>query len=122
MNPWLPKGFEHPRRVSVPPDHHLRPIRPSDVDIDYPAVMASRQRLWSIFGEPHGWPAESLTYEDDLVDLIRHEAEMDENLSFDYALLDQDESHLAERHGRSHALASLDPMSRGRNGYVCLPP
>ncbi len=95
MDPWLPRGFEHPALVSVPPDHHLRPIRPSDVDIDYPAVMGSRERLWAQFGEPHGWPQESLTYEDDLADLIRHEAEMDDNLSFNYALLDRNESYLA---------------------------
>ena len=65
------------------------------MDIDYPAVMGSRERLWSIFGEPHGWPAESLTYDDDLADLIRHEVEMVENRSFNYALLDHDESYLA---------------------------
>jgi len=94
MSPWLPDGFEHPRLVSVSPDHHLRPIRSSDVDIDYAAVMSSRERLWSLFGEPHGWPAESLTYEQDLDDLLRHEAEMAENLSFNYALLDRDENHL----------------------------
>jgi hypothetical protein len=95
MNLWLPEGFEHPGLVSVPPDHHLRPIRASDVDIDYPAVMASRERLWSLFGEPHGWPHESLTYEEDLADLVRHEAEMDDRLSFNYALLDDNESYLA---------------------------
>jgi hypothetical protein len=94
VDPWLPEGFEHPRLVPVPPDHHLRPIRSSDVDIDYPAVMGSRRRLWSLFGEPHGWPAASLTYADDLADLVRHEAEMAANLSFNYALLDHDESHL----------------------------
>jgi len=47
MDLWLPEDFEHPGLVSVPPDHHLRPIRASDVDIDYPAVMSSRERLWS---------------------------------------------------------------------------
>ena len=94
MSSWLPEGFEHPRLVSVPPDHHLRPIRSSDVDIDYPAVMSSRERLWSLFGEPHGWPAETLTYEEDRADLLRHEADMAENQSFNYALLDREESHL----------------------------
>jgi hypothetical protein len=112
MNSWLPKGFEHPQLVPVPPDHHLRPIRSSDVDIDYPAVMSSRERLWSQFGEPHGWPPESLTHEDDLADLIRHEAEMDDNLSFNYALLDHDESHLA-------GCVYIDPPERvGADGDI----
>jgi hypothetical protein len=45
---WLPEGFEHPERVELPTGHHLRPIREADVDIDYPAVMGSRERLWSM--------------------------------------------------------------------------
>ena len=91
---WLPVDFVAPPRVPVPPDHHLRPIRESDVDIDYPAVMGSRERLWTIFGEAWGWPSESLTFEKDAVDLARHEREMIENLSFNYALLNERETML----------------------------
>lgn len=94
MDPWLPAEFEHPMRKAVPPDHHLRPIRADDVALDYPAVMGSRLRLWSIFGVPHGWPSESLTYEQDRADLVRHEIEMAQNLSFNYALLNDDETEL----------------------------
>jgi RimJ/RimL family protein N-acetyltransferase len=95
MRHWLPEDFEHPRLELVPPGHHLRPIRASDVDLDFPAVMSSRERLWSLFGEPHGWPRGSLTYEEDLADLARHETEMDLHLSFNYAMFDADESYLA---------------------------
>jgi hypothetical protein len=63
--------------------------------MDYEAVMASRERLWSIFGEPHGWPSASLSHEADLADLVRHEAEMRDRLSFNYALFDDAETHLA---------------------------
>jgi hypothetical protein len=45
MTTWLPVGFEHPQLVPMPPDHHLRPIRASDVEIDYFSVMGSRERL-----------------------------------------------------------------------------
>ncbi len=93
--PWLPVDFEAPRLLLVPPDHHLRPIRESDVDIDYPAVMASRERLWTIFGAPHGWPPESLTFEEDAADLARHVTEMTQNRSFNYALLNEHETTLA---------------------------
>ena len=65
------------------------------MDIDYPAVLSSRERLWSVFGEPHGWPPASLTFEEDLADLRRHEEEMAQNLSFNYALLDRDERNLS---------------------------
>jgi hypothetical protein len=67
--------FAHPERVELPTGHHLRPIREGDIDIDYPAVMGSRPRLWTIFGEPWGWPPEGLTYEKDRAELARHERE-----------------------------------------------
>ncbi len=95
MKTWLPADFECPRLLLVPPDHHLRPIRKSDVKIDYPAVMGSRERLWTIFGDLWGWPPESLTFEEDAADLARHEMEMSENRSFNYAFLDQQEKALA---------------------------
>jgi hypothetical protein len=91
---WLPQDFEPPALCVVPPDHHLRQIRASDADIDYPAVMRSRERLWTIFGEPWGWPPESMTLEEDRADLARHEREMSENRSFNYALLGKAETRL----------------------------
>jgi hypothetical protein len=51
---WLPDHFEHPLRVDLVTGHHLRPIRADDVDIDYPAVMGSRERLWAKYGQAWG--------------------------------------------------------------------
>jgi hypothetical protein len=92
--PWLPATFAHPDRVELSTGHHLRPIREDDVGIDYPAVMGSRGRLWTIFGKPWGWPPSTMTYEEDQADLARHEREIRDHLSFNYAVLDADESHL----------------------------
>ncbi|MCI3244277.1 MULTISPECIES: GNAT family N-acetyltransferase [Streptomyces] len=90
---WLPDDFVHPVYVTVPDtDVHLRPIREADTPIDYPAVMGSRERLWQIFGPAWGWPAETMTYEEDRVDLLRHEREIAAHQSFNYALLDEDET------------------------------
>jgi hypothetical protein len=58
---WLPVGFVHPASVEVMDGYHLRPIRAADVDLDYPAVMGSQARLWSIFGEAWGWPPPTMT-------------------------------------------------------------
>lgn len=91
---WLPEDFEHPQHVDLPTGHHLRPIRESDVDIDYPAVMASRERLWAKYGEAWGWPPPDMTREADRRDLARHEAEIEAHESFNYALLDHEESTL----------------------------
>jgi hypothetical protein len=94
MSGWLPPGFVHPGRVPVAFGHHLRPIRADDVDLDMVAVMGSRERLWEIYGEAWGWPPASMTHEQDRADLQHHEDEIAAGESFNYALLDADESAL----------------------------
>jgi RimJ/RimL family protein N-acetyltransferase len=74
-------------------------------DFDYPAVMGSRERLWTIFGDPWGWPSESMTLEEDRADLARHEREMFEKRSFNYAVLDEGE-------GQLFGCVYLDPPER----------
>ena len=91
---WLPDDFEHPTVVPLPTGHHLRPIRADDVDLDMPAVMGSQKRLWSIYGEAWGWPPATMTAEQDREDLARHEEEIARHESFNYALLDADETEL----------------------------
>ena len=91
---WLPQGFRPPERVELRTGHHLRPIRESDVDIDYPAVMGSRERLWSKYGAAWGWPPKTMTVEQDREDLARHEAEIAAHETFNYAVLDAAESQL----------------------------
>jgi hypothetical protein len=91
---WLPASFAHPTHVEVGLGHHLRPIRAEDVDLDMVAVMGSRARLWSIYGDAWGWPPATMTHEQDREDLARHAAEMEAHESFNYALLDTDETAL----------------------------
>jgi hypothetical protein len=73
---WLPDGFSHPQRLDLLTGHHLRPIREADVDIDYSAVMGSRERLWAKYGAAWGWPPADMSYEADREDLARHEREI----------------------------------------------
>ena len=92
---WLPADFAHPLRVPLPGGpHHLRPIAGADTEIDYPAVMGSRERLWAIYGEAWGWPAADMTEDEDRTDLLRHEAEIAAHESFNYALFDDMETTL----------------------------
>ena len=92
--PWLPETFAAPQRAELPTDHHLRQIRADDVDIDYPAVMGSRERLWELYGDLWGWPPATMTFEEDRADLARHEAEMAVNESFNYAVFNAGEAEL----------------------------
>ena len=92
---WLPGDFTAPSRVELPStDHHLRPIHPDDTELDMVAVMGSRERLWSIYGEAWGWPTETMTAEADREDLARHADEMTRNESFNFALFDAEETAL----------------------------
>ena len=91
---WLPEGFIHPTFVEIGDLGHLRPIRESDVDLDFPAVMGSRERLWSIYGESWGWPPKTMTADQDRQDLRRHQDEQAAQESFNYALFDDDETRL----------------------------
>jgi hypothetical protein len=84
----------HPDRVELPTGHHLRPIRADDVDIDYPAVMGSRERLWAKYGETWGWPPETMSFEADREDLARHEAEAEANEAFNDAVFNAEETEL----------------------------
>ncbi len=91
---WLSEQFAHPTRVELATGHHLRPIRESDVDIDYPAVMGSRERLWAKYGDSWGWPPATMSYQADKEDLARHEAEIAAHETFNYAVLDEGETQL----------------------------
>jgi hypothetical protein len=94
VSPWLPDTFVPPEQLELRSGHHLRPIRADDVDLDYPAVMGSRDRLFEIFGPAWGWPAADMTRQEDLDELVRHANEMVTLESFNYAVFDRDETAL----------------------------
>jgi hypothetical protein len=107
---WLPGDFTHPERVELATGHHLRPIRAGDVDIDYPAVMGSRERLWAKYREAWGWPAADMTFEADREDLARHEEEIAAHITFNYAVLDDGETELL-------GCVYIDPPDEVAGGY-----
>ena len=92
--PWLPDGWEHPLRADLPTGEHLRPMGAADTGMDHPAVMGSRERLWTLYGDAWGWPPATMTEEQDREDLARHEREIAAHQSFNYALFDEDETEL----------------------------
>jgi hypothetical protein len=102
---WLPADFVHPVRVVVADGYHLRPLRLPILTLTTPLVMGSREHLWSIYGDAWGWPAATMTYQQDLEDLARHEAEIAAHESFNYALLDDAETAL-------HGCVYIDPPER----------
>jgi hypothetical protein len=91
---WLPEDFQHPLRAELATGSHLRPMGAADTEIDFPAVMGSRDRLWQIYGEAWGWPPATMTPDQDREDLAHHEREIAAHESFLYGLFDDDEAEL----------------------------
>ena len=91
---WLPEDFVHPLRAELPTGVHLRPMSDADTAIDFPAVMGSRERLWSVYGHAWGWPPATMTVEQDREDLARHARETAAHESFLYGLFPADEAEM----------------------------
>jgi RimJ/RimL family protein N-acetyltransferase len=63
----------------------LRPLRPSDVDLDYDAVMENPARLRLSGGGV--WPADDFTREANLADLIVHEQEHEDGVAYTFTMM-----------------------------------
>eukprot|EP00310_Coccolithus_braarudii_P013524 CAMPEP_0183334966 /NCGR_PEP_ID=MMETSP0164_2-20130417/3405_1 /TAXON_ID=221442 /ORGANISM="Coccolithus pelagicus ssp braarudi, Strain PLY182g" /LENGTH=171 /DNA_ID=CAMNT_0025504215 /DNA_START=158 /DNA_END=673 /DNA_ORIENTATION=- len=57
------------------------------LELDYEAVIGSAQKLRHIFAREDSWPADDMTREEDLVDLMRHEKEFELRLAFAFTVL-----------------------------------
>ena len=90
---FLPREFVVPDLV-VTDRFRLRSITIHDAFKDYDAVMSSREHLWQRFGASWGWPAVSLSLEQNIIDLAWHQKEFQLRSSFDYAVMAPDESRL----------------------------
>ncbi len=68
----------------------LRPLRATDVQLDYDAVISSRAQLLLSSGST--WPREGFTIEENLADLERHEWEHRERVAFTYTMMNTEET------------------------------
>ena len=68
----------------------LRMLRATDVELDYDAVMASKEILRLRSGGR--WPREGFTLEENLADLQQHEVEFHARTSFTYTVMNDAET------------------------------
>ncbi|UCD18501.1 MAG: GNAT family N-acetyltransferase [Candidatus Zixiibacteriota bacterium] len=85
----------YPRKAVVPaglktPEFVLRPLRVTDNELDYDAVMSSRKML-RVWGQSD-WPEDHFTLDDNLHDLKRHEREHIDRKVFTYTIMNPSES------------------------------
>lgn len=87
----VPESEPVPRR-SQHPEFVIRPLTMSDVEIDYEAVMDSRERIRGTFGQDDDWPSADLTLEQDQIDVGWHQKEFQRRDAFTYAVVNSDET------------------------------
>jgi RimJ/RimL family protein N-acetyltransferase len=85
----------YPKDAPVPAEWRtqeflLRPLRATDVELDYAALMVSKEMLrqWS----QSSWPADDFSLEGNLRDLERHEKEHLERVAFTFTVMNPTET------------------------------
>lgn len=68
----------------------VRPLRATDVELDYDAVITSRAEL--LLKSDGRWPREGFTLEENLADLVRHEQEHRDGVAFTYTVMNPAET------------------------------
>ena len=91
--PFVPTKFKVPEKLEAS-RFRLRMLTVHDVVRDYDAVMSSRSHLRNVFGRSTGWPADTMTLEQNLVDLGWHQGEFQRRRSFAYTVVDLPESRV----------------------------
>ena len=90
-HPFVPKDFKIPENLETE-KFRLRMLTVNDVVKDYDAVITSIEHLQGVFGSTSSWPANDLTFEQDLIDLGWHQKEFQRRSSFAYTVMNLDES------------------------------
>lgn len=91
-------------------DFLIRPLRTTDAQLDYEAVMSSTAslRIWSA----SDWPQDSFSFSENMTDLAMHEAEHEARIAFGYTIMAPDESRCLG----SIYINDLEPL---RANYAC---
>ena len=91
ITPFVPDDFMVPNGLTHD-QFHFKILEPSVNDLDYEAVMSSRENLRSVFAANDLWPADDMTLADNLNDLITHEKEFLARGAFAYTVLNMDKT------------------------------
>ena len=83
---FVPEDFVVPESL-LTDRYRLKMLEPSVADLDYDAVMSSKEHLRQVFGEDDDWPADDMTLEFNIGDLEQHEAEFRARQAFAYTVL-----------------------------------
>ena len=82
---FIPANFKIPQNLSNE-QFHFEILGPNLNELDYEAVMSSKDRLRNVFAENDDWPASDMSIEFNKNDLIMHENEFKSREAFAYSV------------------------------------
>ena len=82
---FIPISFKIPHRLSND-QFHFEVLRSEFCELDYEAVMSSKERLRHVFAKNDKWPESDMSFEFNKNDLIMHENEFNNREAFAYAV------------------------------------
>lgn len=89
---FVPENFEVPLEAAGA-GFIIRKLTVDEVEKDYKAVMSSKESLRKIFPDNHdGWPADTMTLEDNYNDLKEHQDEFDKRIGFAYTVVNSEDT------------------------------
>ncbi len=86
---FYPDDLEVPKELKTD-EFLIRPLRASDVELDYEAVMESKDMLREI--SQSTWPTDDFTLAENLDDLERHEKDHIDRREFTYTVMNPEET------------------------------
>lgn len=82
----VPDAFDVPQTFTAEA-YRLEVLTPAVAELDYDAVMSSRERLRDVFAPDDSWPAQNMTLAENVADLRKHETEFRARAAFAYTML-----------------------------------
>jgi len=82
----VPADFVVPESFETA-DYRLNVLTPAVAELDYDAVMTSKEHLREVFSAGDRWPADDMTLAGNVKDLRKHEAEFHAREAFAYTVL-----------------------------------
>ncbi|TCI01061.1 hypothetical protein EZV61_19350 [Corallincola luteus] len=82
---FIPQSYKVPKTLETN-QFFFRVLEENVAELDYEAVMSSRERLKSIFGPNSHWPKSNMTLAENRADLKVHKQEFESRKAFAYSV------------------------------------
>lgn len=86
MQEFVPLDFSIPQSYSSA-FFRLSPLTVQLAERDYSAILCSNEHIRYVFGPDNSWPAPTLSFSENVADIMRHESQFADRSGFTFAIL-----------------------------------